>query len=359
MGNPTSSYHCLRRRRNQARKVNGNNKNEAPNITTYYSGNNVKKSVRFPCQPDGTILPKVIVTAKSNDPLTPDDIRNLWYSDAECQDAERQAREDALIFLATTGSYHAALEQLLTQKCLTIDDEPANTMFSSRNQMAWEIAQVSKQARQEQQCHPTTTITTKRQNMYSTDVALRFVVDSPVRGLEQSFVLSALDRLESCHLYNELVFGGGTTAPTRAAVLVQRQRQLWRHHGDLTDDQIATLLAQQQRPASAVAARWARVVAQGDAAIVRRQTNNNQAPQQASSRSSSAASTRKRSPTTTATRQHPKHKNEEAERNDISVSPTSVLLDMKPSVLFVSPKDLVAPAPQERTLPFLFSNKDH
>ena len=147
------------------------------------------------------------MTAKSCNLLTPDDIRNLWYSDAECQDAERQAREDAMIFLATTGSYHAALEQLLTQKCLTNDDEPASTLFSSRNQMAWEIAQVSKQARQEQY-HPTRTKTTKRQNMYTTDVALRFVVDSPVRGLERSFVLSALDRLESCHLYNELVFGG-------------------------------------------------------------------------------------------------------------------------------------------------------
>ena len=191
-----------------------------------------QKKVRFLSNLDGTVVAEAAQWGDNpNRVLTEEDVERLWFTARECRDIELQADELTNYFLATTGRYHAAMEQVLTS-CLE----------RTYNNLSFQLDR----AHSEQPPHRT---------MFTPSEALRLVVDPHVRGLEY-YTVEALD-LESCRLFR-----------TYRDVCVSRVldcQGIWRNDESLTQDQKATLLAQQERQYSGVSVLFARLLADGDA----------------------------------------------------------------------------------------------
>jgi len=225
-------------RRNRSDKSMGSDEQRSPVSDVAEPGEFVRtqKKVRFRLNPDGSVLAEAAPHGESSSAsmlLTEEDIKNLWYTDQECSDIELRADERTNFFLATNGRYHAALEQLLTS-CLE----------RTNNNLAWRVFRAPREEE-------------TQQTMFTSNEALRLVVDPEVRGLEFQTVGALSSTLESCRLYRSY-----------RDIHVSRVldcRGIWRNDSSLTTSQKATLLAQRARQYSGVSVIFARILADGDA----------------------------------------------------------------------------------------------
>lgn len=189
------------------------------------------KQVRFQVRSDGKVRAETTVKSLCTVRLSNDEIRSMWWSKRERIEMKSRAHAVASQFLATSPEYRSATEQLLLKCC----DE-------SGNKMGWEIYQTER---------------VDRIDPFSYDEAIRIVANHGARGLEQAMV-AALN-LQSCRFYHKC----GRTS----IVSVLEAQAMWKTLSCSSAEQQGSMIAMQHRQYSGFAARFARMLAEGDANV--------------------------------------------------------------------------------------------
>jgi hypothetical protein len=211
--------------------VASKNQTTAETATMSFGATEIRKQVRFKEWSNGEIKAETTVQSLCTVQLSKVEIKNLWWSKQERSQMKRRAHAVASHFLATTPEYRLAAELLLLVCCDAGD-----------NKMEWEIDQ----AKQED-----------KTDLLNYEEALRIVVNSEARGLEQPLV-SAMN-LESCRFYHKC---GRTSINS-----VLEAQVMWKNIPCFSAEQLASMIAMQLRQYSGFAAHFARILAEGDAKV--------------------------------------------------------------------------------------------
>jgi hypothetical protein len=192
---------------------------DQPNFSTNNVGG---KKVRFAITSDEKPKAWAHNSSPSRLKLTADNVKKLWWTAEERQTMKRRAQRSGIRFLSTTAKYHLAVEQLL-RKCTK------------------EVG------------------TTTHQTCLAEKEAIRTLINHDARGLELAMI-SALN-LESCRKYHRCV--------KQSVNCVLATQAMWKRSDLKSIDEQWQMIANELYQYTSVAARFARILAIGDARFVR------------------------------------------------------------------------------------------